>query len=187
MRRRFRRLGLGLLGLHLLVAAPCLAAPFEDHEVKAALLLKILRFVDWPAATFDEQNEFVACGLGRDELSLELATRVPKEGVAGRSAIWRELDPAALVSDSSSCHFLYFASEEASQLRKWNTSAQRQPILLIGAWPGFLEAGGMLNFLTEEKKVRFEVHLERAHRHRLELSAKVLALASRVLTEFAPG
>lgn len=187
MRRRLS-IVVGLVGLMMLVAsAPLRSAPFQAHEVKAVLLLKILRFVEWPAATFATDNTFVACGLGNDELSAELSTRVQKEGVAGRSAIWRELDRGDLATESQKCHFVYVTPEQNAQLRALNAAIQRRPVLLVGAWPGFLEAGGMLNFLTEDNKVRFEVHLERTHQRNLELSSNVLALASRVLTEFAPG
>ena len=182
----FRPLLVILLSLGL-GASPVAAASFEEHEVKAALLLKILRFVEWPEGAITTDDPVVACGLGRDALAAELEEKVPLEGVAGHRAEWRKLDPARLDTESQGCHWIYIAPEAGSQLHTLSAAGQRQPILLVGAWPGFLEGGGMLNLLIEQNKVRFEVHLERAHRHRLELSAKVLALASRVLTEFAPG
>lgn len=175
-----------LLGTSL-GAAPLGAAAFEEHEVKAALLLKILRFVEWPADAIEAEVPFVACGLGQDELAAELEEKVPLEGVAGRPAEWRKLDPLRLATEVQGCHWIYIAPEASPLMRATTAAVQGQPILLVGAWPGFLEGGGMLNLLIEQKKVRFEVHLEAAHRHQLELSAKVLALASRVLTEFAPG
>ncbi len=47
----------------------------------------------------------------------------------------------------------------------------------------FLESGGIINFLMEEKKVRFEVNITAAERAKVEIRSKLLRLAKRVVKE----
>jgi hypothetical protein len=51
-------------------------------------------------------------------------------------------------------------------------------ILTIGDTKGFGESGVMINFLTKENKVRFEINLAAARRAGLKISSKLLSLAT---------
>jgi hypothetical protein len=42
---------------------------------------------------------------------------------------------------------------------------------------GFAEAGGVMQFVIEDSRVRFVINLAAAERARLQISAKLLALA----------
>jgi hypothetical protein len=42
---------------------------------------------------------------------------------------------------------------------------------------GFAKAGGVIEFVTEENRVRFIVNLDSANQSKLRVSAKLLALA----------
>ena len=179
----------------VLIAAlvACLSPPlqaaeaFDEAEVKAALLAKILRFVDWPEEAFSaDSSEFSACTLGQSELAEAIARLLEGEEIAGRQVTWHALEPASWMREAGGCQLLLLAEVDADALRGLRKVEGRY-CLLAGDHPLFLESGGMLNFLIEEKRVRFEVNLERLRSAGLKLSAKVLSLASRVLTEFAPG
>jgi hypothetical protein len=49
--------------------------------------------------------------------------------------------------------------------------------LTVGESAGFLPLGGMINFVLEQDRVRFEVNLAAAEQHHLKLSSKLLAVA----------
>jgi hypothetical protein len=53
----------------------------------------------------------------------------------------------------------------------------------VGETPGFLDAGGMIGFLLEENKVRFEINLNAADSARLKIGSRLLILARRVVGE----
>jgi len=53
-------------------------------------------------------------------------------------------------------------------------------LLTVGDASGFLEEGGMINFLVEERKVRFEIGLVKARSAKLDISSQLLRLAKRV-------
>ena len=50
------------------------------------------------------------------------------------------------------------------------------PVLTVSEVDGFTSAGGMINFFSDDKKVRFEINNEMATRARLKISSKLLAL-----------
>jgi len=51
----------------------------------------------------------------------------------------------------------------------------------------FLESGGMINFLIEDKKVHFDINNTAAKKAKLKISSKVLRLAKRVIEEKPSG
>jgi hypothetical protein len=53
----------------------------------------------------------------------------------------------------------------------------------VGEMPGFLEAGGIMNFLMEDNKVRFEVNAAAAKHAKLKIRSQLLRLAKRVIEE----
>jgi len=48
---------------------------------------------------------------------------------------------------------------------------------------GFAQSGGVINFVTVEKKIRFEINLDAAERADLKISSKLLRLAQIVKDE----
>jgi len=50
-------------------------------------------------------------------------------------------------------------------------------VLTVGETDRFAQSGGVINFILEENKVRFEINSETAARARLKISSKLLALA----------
>ena len=52
-----------------------------------------------------------------------------------------------------------------------------QPVLLVADVPGFASDGGMIGFVFEEGRIRFEINREALDRAKLKASAKLLKLA----------
>ena len=53
-------------------------------------------------------------------------------------------------------------------------------VLTVGEIDRFAQQGGIIGFLTEENKVRFEINAAVAEHARLKISSKLLALAKTV-------
>jgi len=83
--------------------------------------------------------------------------------------------------DMGRCHVLFVCPSEKSFLPRLLPPLQRDGVLLVGDTPGFLEAGGVINLLIEEKKVRFEVNLAAAAREKLQIRSSLLRLAVRTV------
>ena len=79
------------------------------------------------------------------------------------------------------CHVLFVCPSEKPFWSKVLPPLQKEGILLVGDTPGFLEAGGIINLVIEDKKVRFEVNLAAAARGKLQIRSSLLRLAIRTI------
>ena len=61
------------------------------------------------------------------------------------------------------------------------------PVLLVSDMPGFVERGGMIQFVTEGNRVRFLVNLKAAQKAGLALSSELLKVAKSVQRDAEPG
>jgi YfiR/HmsC-like len=79
------------------------------------------------------------------------------------------------------CHILFLAKGQGKRVPMLLMALHNAPVLTVGETPGFLAAGGMINFLLTENKVRFEINLEAAGAARLQIGSRLLILAQRVV------
>jgi uncharacterized protein DUF4154 len=167
----------------LLLAAALLAAPAAwaevaaEYDVKAAFLFNFAKFVDWPPSAFtDGRSSLKLCVLGEDPFGRSL--EVGGEEVGGRKLTVLR---AGRLSDPAGCHVLFVSRSERKRLSEILPAVRDDPVLTVGDAEGFLEQGGIINFVLEGSKVRFEINQEAADRAGLKISAKLMRLASRVL------
>jgi hypothetical protein len=79
------------------------------------------------------------------------------------------------------CHVLFICPSEKPFLARILPPLQGSGLLTIGDVPPFLEAGGAINLLIEEKKVRFEINLAAVARAKLIVRSSLLRLAVRTI------
>ncbi|MDI6448473.1 YfiR family protein [Anaerobaca lacustris] len=79
------------------------------------------------------------------------------------------------------CHVLFVCPSEKQHIVRILRSLGRQSLLTVGDTPGFLEAGGVINFLIEDKKIGFEINTMAAQRARLQIRSQLLRLAKRIV------
>ena len=179
-RRRLARVVGLLAGLSLPGAVQVAAqAPAGDlaQQVKAAYLLNFTRYVEWPPAAFAGDEEplriCVVDGSGFD--------RVVRETAEGRRSRGRQV--RVLVPDTptqaAGCHVAYVGGADAVVTR-WMSALAGAPTLTVGEGPGFLGQGGAVAFVLVQETIRFEIDQRAVRRSGLQLSSRVLALATRL-------
>jgi hypothetical protein len=151
------------------------AAP--EQQVKAAYLLNFTRYVDWPAGAFpDAEAPVNLCVLG--ETALGEILRQSAQGRRSRGRPVRVLEPDE-PAQAADCH-VAFVSGQPREARAWLGALRHAPALTVGDGPGFLDLGGMIAFVAVGETLRFEIDDAAARRHGLQISSRVLALATRV-------
>jgi uncharacterized protein DUF4154 len=78
------------------------------------------------------------------------------------------------------CHLLYISGVTAAQVSAIVTIVKGAPVLTISDLDDFGPLGGIAHVFVEEGTMRFDLNLDRAKLSRLQLSSKLLTLASRV-------
>jgi len=173
--------------LWVVVFVPCLRAQKSkptDYQVKAVYLINFARFVEWPDKVGMQQDSFTICVFGSDPFGRTLDTTLAGEKIAGRSAIAKRISTP---QDSVDCRILFVSSAETGLLERMIEAVSKQGVLTVSDMPQFVNRGGMIQFVTDEKRVRFEVNLTAAQRAGLTLSSELLKVATVVRTNDTAG
>ncbi len=180
LRDRAWQLGrLTILGvICVLIVAPNLRgqqpAPSE-YEVKATYLYNFARFTKWPAKDAGaKDNSFAVCVLGRDPFGTILDTILAGEAIGGKQMVHRRISSA---QDAGNCRIVFISFSEKSRLKETLAALEKMSVLTVSDIPDFSVHGGMIEFVVERDKVRFEVNLETAGQAGLTLSSELLKVA----------
>ncbi len=186
-----------VLSLH---SFPAMAdsAPSRECQIKAAFLYNFVRFVDWPEDKLGDANEPIRIGIiGKNPFGNAFEPIKDKK-LKGRKVIIETFKGLSKIKPSKKnvktpqhpeikrirkCHLLFICTSEKEHLADIIELVRRHGVLTIGQMPGFLESGGIINFLEEEKKIRFEINLKVARKSKLKIRAKLLRLATRIIDE----
>ena len=166
------------LAASLLFSAVVAAQSDEPREVqlKAALLLNLAKFVEWPESAFDAARAPIVFGiLGDQRVGFHLQRMAVGERVQGRGIVIRY---KRFGDDLRGCHVLFVgASERHHTAQILASRLQAVNVLTVSEIDGFADAGGAIEIVMEEDRARFVVNLHAATQSKLHLSAKLLALA----------
>jgi len=163
-----------------LVAVPCLWAQGPkptDYDVKAAYLYNFGRFVEWPDSVATKSDSFNVCVLGQDPFGPALDATLAGETIGGKNVTARRISSP---QEAVNCRILFMSSEEGSRLSKIMEALDKGSVLTVSDMPQFSQRGGMIQFVLEGKRVRFEVNLSAVQRAGLTLSSELLKVATTV-------
>jgi uncharacterized protein DUF4154 len=161
------------------LAAPRAAAQADgvEYAVKATYLYKFAPFVEWPASAFASPAEpFVLCVAGADRVTELVEDAVRGQAVARRPIVVRHL---ATVTAEAHCHILYVALRGAAAVAALER-VRGTPVLTVTDAASDPRAQGIVNFVIDDNRVRFEIDLGAAADNQLVVSSKLAALALRV-------
>jgi hypothetical protein len=150
------------------------AKPTEYH-VKAAYLANFVKFTEWPSREGESGAEaFHICVLGQDPFGPVLDAALTGETADGKPMAAKRV---ASVRDAGGCRVVFISSSEDAQLKTILTALNNSSVLTVGDTPEFVRRGGMIEFVLEGNRVRFEVNLPAARNAGLSLSSQLLKVA----------
>jgi hypothetical protein len=159
-----------LLGTPILHAQ---SSPTE-YQVKAAYLYNFGKFVEWPARVTASDSSFNICVLGQSPFDSTFGTTIAGESIKGKNVLLKRIPRA---QDAIGCHILFISSSEETRLKEILVALDKASVLTVSDMPQFTRRGGMIQFVMEANRVRFEVNLTSAERTGLTLSSQLLKVA----------
>lgn len=180
--RRARRLraavSTGAVLLATVLSIRAMSGAPTEYEVKAAYLSNFGSFVEWPSKTAAKSvPNFAICVLGMDPFGRALDQAIAGQSINGRSVIARRVSTP---EQAAGCRVLFISASEDASLNTVLASLGNAGILTVSDMPQFVERGGMIGFVVQDNRVRFEVNLAAAKSAGLTLSSQLLKLASHV-------
>jgi hypothetical protein len=174
-----------------------------EHEVKAAFIYNFMKFIEWPGAkkiAADSKTtdpvRIAVLGKHPSKKSLEM---ILDKTVQGRAIQLVELESferyrqrfsnhqTALdayknqyVDRLAQCHMLFICDSEKTSFTETLKLAEGSAVVTISDLPDFAAANGMIGFVMENKKVRFEINLDAVQTEKIKISSQLLGLAKRV-------
>lgn len=181
--RRLRGTGLLIAAIFAcsLLRVPGLGAQqpkASEFQVKAAYLYNFGRFVQWPDESgTDRKESFEICVLGTDPFGQALDATLAGGTIGGKSVAAKRITKP---QDVDSCRILFISSSEESHLKEDLAALDKTRVLTVSDIPKFSERGGMIGFILDGNRVRFDVNLDSAQGAGLTLSSELLKVATSV-------
>jgi len=148
----------------------------SEYQLKALFLCNFVKYVDWPSGAMQGTTGPIVIGvLGEDNFSSNLKQAVEGKTVNGRQIVIKHLSDD---EDLGGCAILFISSSENSRLSAILGKTSTLPILTVGEDGAFLQKGGIINFVLKEGKIQLEINLQLAQKVKLQISSKLLSVAT---------
>jgi hypothetical protein len=149
------------------------------EQLKAAFLYNFVRFVEWPTNAFSSDSTPIVLGvIGRDseKFSSDLSTLLKEKKAHNRSFVVKKLSTPA---EAAACNVVFVSDGDARRAGQVAEATAKKPILLVGEIDDFLQNGGMINIVQDEKQkqLRFDINSKAAEQANLTISSHLLRLA----------
>lgn len=186
-------------------AAGADSAPSKEYQVKAAFIYNFIKFVDWPepaAAEADQQaddsTEPITIGIIGENPFGKAFEAIKKKKIQDREVVIKHFGGFAKNSTKykekgetrfrykdadalRACQVLFISPSETKYYKEIIDTVKESCVLTISETKDFLESGGIIEFTTEQKKVKFGINLIGAERAKLKIRSKLLRLAKKVI------
>ncbi len=179
-------LGLALLaGVVGPVQLRAQSAVQREYAIKAAYLQNFINYIEWPADALPPVGGTITIGIvGENPFGLVTDPQTGKlidplngKHVKGRTLAVRQV---ATPSDLEQCQVVFVCTSEKARLAEIVGQLKSARALTVSEVDGFAAQGGIINFISERNKVRFEINPEAARRIGLTISSELLKLAKLV-------
>jgi hypothetical protein len=146
-----------------------------EYAVKATYVFKFPPFVTWPAGAFATASSPITfCVVGASPFGEQLERVAAGQKIDDHPITVRHL--AAIAVDSG-CQVVYVGNGGSQTLLEAVSVTRTAPILTVTDGVRDVRARGIINFVMEDNRVRFEIDNTMAVAGGLVISSKLLSLA----------
>jgi hypothetical protein len=150
-----------------------------EYQLKAAYLYHFAQFVDWPPAAFPQPNAPLIIGvLGENPFGKDLPHTVEGKVLNNHPLMVQEYHSLAEITNN--CQILFISSSEKKRLPEIFAALKGTSILTVSEVDHFTDNGGMVDFVLENDRIRFQINETTVEKAGLKMSFKLLSLASKV-------
>ncbi len=181
--------------LLLVLISPCSGFAASSEDVKAAVIINLLRFTVWPLEEYSPgivlESDDEAASPQITELSLcSLVNAFPMrealDRLQGRRAGQRTIvvshlrSVAQLKRFRGQCQALFVGDMDYGEVQRVFAMLADEVVLMIGEMPGFAQIGGDINLRFEGSRIRIQANIEALAGKGLSLDARLLSLIEAV-------
>ena len=154
------------------------ASDSSEYLIKAGFIFNFAKFVEWPSNAFAQPDSPIVIGiLGTDPFGTIIDKIVQDKKIGTRGFVVKRLKWGADLKELRECKILFIGASERAHMDELVQMLRGLPVLTVGETPGFAERGGVIRFVLEDNRVRFEVNVVAARQADLTISSRLLTLA----------
>lgn len=150
----------------------------DENEVKAAFIFNFLKFIEWPAEAFSENDSTLKICLIEKTKLCDKVVLIDGKMANQRVIRVESADGNATCSD---CHAVVVCEKDQTDINKHLLRFKNKHVLTISDCKNFAQNGGMIGLMTISGKVRFSINLREAEAAGLKISSQLLKLAVEVI------
>lgn len=144
-----------------------------EYKVKAAFIYNFIAFTQWPEETGQTLN---LCFHGEDYFENEI-DKLQNRSVNNHQLRIIRTDSIGQLQD---CQAVFFSKSEREKLPALLDALQDKPVLTLADSPDAAAQGVAINMVLANEKIVFEINLNKARSSGLNISARLLNLATKV-------
>ena len=166
-----------LVGLGVLQSAGAVEVG-KEHQLKAAFVYNFTKFVEWPLNRFPDTNSPIVIGVvGKATITAALESVVKDRKINGRDILVKTVET---LEEARVAHLLFLPASEDKRLNDFLAPLATAGVLTVGESSAFTRERGMINFVLENDKVRFDFDMEAVDRAGIKISAQLQKLAKTI-------
>jgi hypothetical protein len=151
---------------------------FPEYEIKATFLLNFGKFIEWPVTP--PSSCFHICILGANPFEDAM------NSISGKTvrSLPIKVSYIASIKDFHTiegCNILFISRSEKANLSQILQITNGHPILTVADHKDLAKLGVIINLVTIDDKVRFEINLRSAKSAGIRISSEMLKLATAIL------
>lgn len=145
----------------------------QEHQLKAALITKLLPFIEWPNLG-PPGSKFVVGVYDADEYQGAIEDAFAGVTIPGHPIVVIQLHSDA---DVKKCRVVVTGASSEDRIYKLSRLCQSSGTVLVGDADDFARNGGTVGLVLIASKVKFDLNLETAKRSGVTISAKLIGIA----------
>jgi hypothetical protein len=151
----------------------------DEYQVKAAFLFHFAQFLDWPADSPNAADPSLSlCIFGDEPHRQDIQSTLEGKVIGPRAFLVRLVSQP---QDIQGCNILFLSRDEVRRQAATLKSLRGMRVLTVGETADFISDGGMIRFHLEGGRIRFDINLAAAESSHLQISSRLLLLASTVI------
>lgn len=160
----------------------------QEYKVKAAFLYNFIKFIEWPPTKLSDK-ETINIGVIGENPYKDAFDPIKDKRIENKKIVIKffknleELKNNRQIDNIRKCHVLFVCGSEKKQFKEILSLVSEHNVLTVSDTNGFLESGGIINFLIEDQKVCFEINNYNAKQEKLNIRSQLLRLAKKVIEE----
>ena len=153
-----------------------LYAQISDAEVKAAMMIRFADFIYWPEKAQQSRldSELVISVLGHSSVASVLQNNME---IPGQPKDYVRVQIINHVSQLNHSHILFIPQENKKDIKPFLEYAYLHHILIITEMDELNRKKVMINFITENNRIRFEINPEIVEQNRFKISSRLMRIA----------